>query len=119
VNEMSETRFTAGPWVPGHFANRDHKCDCRYILSEQYHGSIAIISVNNGKLVSDGGNDAPPLEEARANAHLIAAAPELFEAAQAAERKIVGAYIEKTAADADPVVIALRAALSKANPPEK
>lgn len=72
--------WTSGPWVPGHFADDGHKCDCRYILSENYMGAVATIHVGNGELVGEGGNDAPPLKEAQANARLIAAAPELFEA---------------------------------------
>ncbi|MPR62730.1 hypothetical protein D7027_13045 [Ochrobactrum intermedium] len=47
-------------------------------------GCIATVEVDNGRAVSDGGNDAPPLEEAVANMHLIAAAPDMYEALEAA-----------------------------------
>jgi len=77
---VSEIKFTPGPWVPGHIANDDHPCDCASIVSEYFAGSIAYVTVDNGKLIQDGGNDGPPLEQAKANSHLIAAAPELFEA---------------------------------------
>jgi hypothetical protein len=39
----------------------------------------------NGKKISEGGNDCPPLEEAKANACLICAAPDLYEALKAVE----------------------------------
>jgi hypothetical protein len=56
------------------------KCQCRHICNGGYAGCIATVSVNNGLLVGQGGNDGPPLEEAIANMHLIAASPKLFEA---------------------------------------
>jgi hypothetical protein len=49
-------------------------------VSKYFCGSIAYVTVNNGKAVRDGGNDGPPLEQAKANSHLIAAAPALAEA---------------------------------------
>lgn len=39
--------------------------------------TIACIDLSNGLPISEGGNDQPVLEEARANARLIARAPEL------------------------------------------
>jgi hypothetical protein len=74
------TKWTSGPWSPGHMINQDHSCQCRYILGEGYFGSIAVVSKDNGLKVGDGGNDCPPEEEAIANANLIASAPELYEA---------------------------------------
>lgn len=38
------------------------------------------VSRRNGKSISNGGNDAPPREQAIANMHLIAAAPDMYEA---------------------------------------
>jgi hypothetical protein len=70
---------TPGPWPVPHFAT-GHGCDCRYILAGEHMGGIAEVYVDNGKKVSDGGNDCPPIEEAKANARLIAAAPELLAA---------------------------------------
>lgn len=43
-------------------------------------GSVAQITIDNGKRISDGGNDGPPLEEAKANGRLIAAAPDMLAA---------------------------------------
>lgn len=73
-------KHTPGPWSVPHFARPEVDCDCVYVLAEGYMGSIADVSINNGKSVSNGGNDAPPLEEAKANSRLIAAAPELYAA---------------------------------------
>src|SRR5690606_38077237 len=66
-------KATPGPlWSP-HFVRDDHSCECRMILGEHGPmGGIAQIQVNNGLPVGEGGNDAPPLEEAKANAEHIA-----------------------------------------------
>lgn len=74
------TAHTPGPWSVPHFADDDVKCNCAYVLSEGYAGAVADVRIGNGRPIGDGGNDCPPLEEAKANAHLIAAAPEMFEA---------------------------------------
>lgn len=79
---MSKFKGTPGPWSLPHFADADSKCDCGWILSETCFGSVATINVDNGKRIGEGGNDCPPLEEAIANARLIAAAPELLELAE-------------------------------------
>ena len=43
-------------------------------------GGICRVEFDNGLPISEGGNDAPDLEQAKANARLIAAAPDLLEA---------------------------------------
>jgi hypothetical protein len=75
---MSAPLFTPGPWWPGHFVDDTIACDCHSILSEGYAGAVAVMCIGNGLPISDGGNDAPPLQEAKANARLIAAAPDLY-----------------------------------------
>lgn len=70
-------KHTPGPWHPGHHTSPEIDCECRSILSEWHAGAIAVIPKNNGKSISDGGNDAAPEDEAIANAHLIAAAPDM------------------------------------------
>ncbi len=50
------------------------------MLSECYMGcvtTVACMDVANNLPISEGGNDAPPLEEARANARLIARSPDM------------------------------------------
>lgn len=75
---MSEPRWSPGPWYPPHLSDDTTSCDCRSIVNEGYAGGIATVHVDNGiLLISEGGNDCPPLEEAQANGFLIAAAPEL------------------------------------------
>jgi len=76
---MSETRFTPGPWHPGHLGT-DSKCQCANVVDEGYAGGICSIHVDNGKRIGEGGNGAPPKDEAVANMHLIAAAPEMHDA---------------------------------------
>ena len=70
---------TPGPWHPGHLGS-DSACQCRSVVSEGMLGSICQISVDNEKPVGEGGNDAPSRDEAIANMHLIAAAPEMLQA---------------------------------------
>lgn len=64
---------TPGPWYPGHLGT-DSTCQCRSIVDDGgYMGAIATVHVDNGLAVGDGGNDAPPTEEAAANMRYIAA----------------------------------------------
>lgn len=62
---------TPGMWSEPHLSRGDVKCDCTYVLSGCYAGSICDIQVDNEKSISDGGNDSPPIEEARANGSFI------------------------------------------------
>ena len=73
---------TPGPWHVGHFADDSHLCNCTGILSECYAGAVAEIKIGNGIPIGDGGNDCPPLEEAKANGRLIAAAPDYADAVE-------------------------------------
>lgn len=73
-------RHTPAPWHEPHFCDDTTTCNCAFILSECYMGSVATIAcidVDNRMPISEGGNDAPPLAEAQANARLITRAPEL------------------------------------------
>lgn len=70
---MSE--FTAGPWSVPHFANDESGCSCAYVFSESQRGFGSVATV------SFGGEDED-YETAKANAKLIAAAPDLLEALQ-------------------------------------
>ena len=65
-------KATEGPWWEPHLSRDDISCDCAYILAEGYMGSICDICFNNGLKVGEGGNDSPPLDEAKANGKLIA-----------------------------------------------
>ena len=73
-------KHTPGPWSIPHMAKNDISCNCAYVLAEPYMGRICTISVSDGKSIAEFGNDSPPLEEAQANAHLIASAPDLLDA---------------------------------------
>lgn len=77
-----ETRFTPGPWCTPHFAKPEVNCQCRYVLSENQGGFGAIASVHCSGDGDDwqSNGDNPKFEESVANAHLIAAAPEMYEA---------------------------------------
>lgn len=73
------TEHTKGPWYPGHLGS-DSSCQCRSIVDDgKYMGAIASVHVGNGLPIGEGGNDAPPADEAAANMKLIAAAPELLD----------------------------------------
>lgn len=73
---------TPGPWSVPHFATAkdENDCDCTYVLTEGMFGAICSVHIDNGKNINDGGNDCPPADEAKANARLIAAAPDLLSA---------------------------------------
>ena len=85
-------KATKGPWWEPHFARDDHSCECRMILGEHGPmGGIAEIQVNNGLPVGEGGNDAPPLEEAKANAtHIANCSPDTVIALCDAVDELVG-----------------------------
>lgn len=72
-----------GPWTVPHFAT-SHGCKCGYVFdsSGNYMGAVATVHFNDGRSIEEGGGDDPPIEEAKANARLIAAAPDLLEALQ-------------------------------------
>jgi hypothetical protein len=83
-----EMKHTPGPWSVPHLAVDSTSCNCAYVLAEPYMGSICTISVSDGKTISELGNDSPPLEEAKANARLIAAAPDLLAALTKARESV-------------------------------
>lgn len=73
-------KHSAGPWYPGHLGDSTIDCQCTSIVNEGYAGGIARVNLDNGlKYIESGWNDCPPLEEAVANMHLIAASPDMLE----------------------------------------
>lgn len=58
----------------GHLANTDHSCECAYIFDEVHLGGVGQVFIDNGKAVSEGGNDAPSKELATAYLKLIVGA---------------------------------------------
>lgn len=107
---MSGARHTPGPWAC-HFGDESTTCDCRYILAEYGGmGSIADISVCE-KMEGDWGDDiGPPADVAKANARLIAAAPDLL----AALERFVAHYPNGINPMLDDAASAARAAIAKA-----
>lgn len=78
---MTERKWTPGPWPVPHFARDDVNCDCTYICAEYGGmGSIATIDVCKSENFDWGDDFGPDVEQAKANAHLIAAAPDMYEA---------------------------------------
>lgn len=69
---MSDRKYTRSLFQPPHLSREGVSCNCANILDDNYCGGIAEIMVSNGKPVSEGGNDCPPLEEAKANGWLMA-----------------------------------------------
>lgn len=72
-------KYTPGPWSVPHFAT-DHTCDCHYVLSGSQHGMGAIATVHSQCEADETAVHNEPVDVARANAHLISAAPDLLEA---------------------------------------
>ena len=73
-------KYTPAPWITPHFVDNRQPCKCTTILSDNYAGGIAIVLIDNGHKIDNGGNDCPPLKEAQANAHILTNAPLLLEA---------------------------------------
>jgi len=67
---------TPGPWSV-HLADESITCNCAYILSDVVPISIGNINVRKDDSLEH--SEYPEIEEAEANAKLIAAAPELLE----------------------------------------
>jgi hypothetical protein len=76
-------KVTEGEWRAPHFSCDDVGCDCPSILCDGIAGSIAAVSFDNGKRITEGGNDSPPTDEARANGRMLAASKKLAEALNA------------------------------------
>ena len=94
--------WTKGPWHAGHLGS-EGRCQCKTIVSEYYAGGIATVCVHNGiEGIAEGSNDAPPEAEAVSNMHLIAAAPELYEALKAAQEELRLIRMKDTDAVYDP-----------------
>lgn len=80
---------TPRPWYAGHLADDNHSCNCQSILAENGKmGGVGQVFVDNGKPVSEGGNDAPSLEEAKANLALIVHCVNNFEALAAENERL-------------------------------
>ncbi|MEK6829025.1 MAG: hypothetical protein AABY15_02780 [Nanoarchaeota archaeon] len=89
---MKELIYTPGEWHLPHFVtNKDRAdgCHCAYVLTETCCGAICTIDIDNGKNISEGGNDGPPLEEALGNARLICEAPNMYKLLQKAREEIL------------------------------
>ncbi len=67
---------TQGIWSVPHFCDENVDCDCKWVLSEHYFGSIATINFSPDRQLINGDN--PPLEQAIWNGKLISKAPELL-----------------------------------------
>lgn len=76
-----EFKGTKGEWTLPHFADPKSNCKCGYVLCEKYCGSVATVNYSND---SDNWRNGgyPPVEEAKYNAYLISASPELLQALQ-------------------------------------
>lgn len=79
---MSVATHTPGPWSLPHFVT-EGRCQCGYVFSDQQQGMGAIATVH---YAGDGDDPAEPcgfqnepIERAKANARLIAAAPTLLD----------------------------------------
>ena len=107
---MNKPKFTKGEWRLPHFvtAKEPNDCTCKFIFNESYYGSIATIDVTATGEIDDIGN--PPIEEAKANAHLICAGPVMFEALKIALMAIPADNVEAYSA----VEKAIAKALGKA-----
>lgn len=105
---------TPGPWSVPHFAE-DGKCKCGYVLCESYMGAIATVHHSPTRSIEDGDN--PPLDEAKANAHLIAAAPDMLAALEGIVSGCVNpdVAVRRVMLDLAPIRAAIAMATGKGN----
>jgi len=96
---MSETKFTPGPWIAAPMEGEPGHCFAAQVVRTDGAGRW-IVDIN-----SDDGE-----EMATANAHLIAAAPELYEALEPFEHLRPDSHCDSILA----LLPAVRAALAKA-----
>ncbi len=70
---VAMTEHTPLPWLgKPHLIDDSTSCNCTSWCEETYAGGILTINVNNGiSSISEGGNDAPPLDVAKANAMFV------------------------------------------------
>lgn len=73
-------KFSKGPWYGCHFADETANCKCASVLSDNDVGCICTVSIAHptAKTFDEGLNGHPKLPEAKANAKLIMAAPDMF-----------------------------------------
>jgi hypothetical protein len=104
-------KHTPGPWSVPHFARPDVGCECGYVLTDGYTGAVATVhcSHETGENWSNGDN--PRFDEAVANAHLIAAAPDLLASLKDAAKRLKGAGM---LADDDEILGAIARATGEA-----
>lgn len=82
--------FTRGPWSVPHFARPEVNCSCRYVLCDHLMGAVASVHCSGEGDDWQSHGDNPRFDEAVANAHLIAAAPDLLEALTELHRACIG-----------------------------
>lgn len=74
---------TPAPWSVPHFARPEVNCECGYVLCDHLMGAVCTVHASGGGEIEMAG-DNPRFEEAVANAHLIATAPDLLAACERA-----------------------------------
>lgn len=99
---MDGTKFTPGPWAEC----KDGNCSCGYVF-----GAGGEVYVAKLLTLDDEVDPVAAFEQLTANAHLIAAAPELYEALAAMVARYASTDAWEVPMDCD---VAARAALAKA-----
>ena len=119
---MSEPKWTPGPWIADDiFMQSDHRVRVSYYNGQHdyYHNCPTICECF---LTEEGDDDKPPigLVAAEANANLISAAPELYEALKACRHALAAARNEfldmrrEITEEAKSIIATADAALAKA-----
>lgn len=80
ITALGTATHTPGPWSVPHFARPDVNCKCGYVLCNHLFGAVATVHCSGEGDDWRATGDNPKFGEAVANAHLIAAAPDLLDA---------------------------------------
>jgi len=108
---MKETKFTPGPWKREHkfiFTPGEEGCNVAAVGSPRASTHVSYTEL----MATD-----PDIQEAIANAHLISAAPDMYEALLDAQQQIEYLHHKfQETGTGNKVLAVISAALNKANP---
>lgn len=114
TEQKSTSKHTPGPWSLPHFAQPDVNCECEYVLTDHLMGAVATVHCSGAGNDWKSHGDNPRFVEAVANARLIAAAPDMLDALEAALPVVEFAISYYGSSEAIDALALVRQAIAKA-----